>query len=141
MAREIVTLAVMGMDQHENGIVAVVRILREAQMQVVYTGCFQTPASVAAAAVRDSAQVIGISCHSWEYLKLVPRLLDELRQRGLDIPVVIGGSVITAADAERMSEAGVARVFPASAREAEIVDAIRELAARKPQPSHQGYTP
>src|SRR5690606_15893102 len=98
MAQEKITIAIMGMDQHENGAVAVVRTLREAQMQVNYLGRFQTPQSVAEAAAREGAAVVGVSCHSWEYLVLVPRLLDELARRGLDIPVVIGGSVITADD-------------------------------------------
>jgi methylmalonyl-CoA mutase C-terminal domain/subunit len=121
----------MGMDQHENGAVAVARILREAQMQARYLGRFQTPESVAEGALREGAEVIGISCHSWEYLRLVPRLVEELARRGADVPVVIGGSVITAADAERMKAAGVAAVFAAGARDTEIINCIRDLAARK----------
>ena len=128
MPRERVTLALMGMDQHENGIVAVGRILREAQMGVAYLGKFQTPEKVAEQAIRDGAQVVGISCHSWEYLDLIPALVQTLRQKGSRIPVVIGGSVITAADAQRMKEAGVAAVFPAGALDLDIIEAIRNLA-------------
>lgn len=133
MAREIVTLALMGMDQHENGVLAVERTLREAQMQVNYLGRFQTPERIVEKALSEGAQVIGISCHSWEYLALVPRLLEEIRRSGAAVPVVIGGSVITAGDAERMKAAGVAAVFTAGARDSEIIDCIRDLAAgRKP---------
>ncbi len=130
MAQEKITIAIMGMDQHENGAVAVVRTLREAQMQVNYLGRFQTPQSVAEAAAREGAAVVGVSCHSWEYLVLVPRLLYELARRGLDIPVVIGGSVITADDAAAMRKAGVAAVFPAGARDEEIIDGMRGLSRR-----------
>ena len=115
------------------------RLLRDARMEVVYVGRFQTPASVAAAAIRCGAHVIGISCHCWEYLEYMPRLLGDSATRPR-FPVVIGGSVITAADAERLYAAGVARVFPASARDVEIVDVIRDLALGKPQPGHQGLT-
>ncbi len=127
MPREIITLAVMGMDQHENGVVAVARILREAQMQVSYLGRFQTPESIADTALREGARVIGISCHSWEYLELVPRLLAELSRRKAGIPVVIGGSVITARDAEKLKATGVAAVFTAGARDTDIIDGIRDL--------------
>ena len=87
----------MGIDQHENGVVAVARVFREAQMKVEYFGKFQTPASVADKAIEKDADLVGISCHSWEYLTLVPQLVEELRKRGSTIPVVIGGSVISAA--------------------------------------------
>lgn len=128
MAHEQVTLALMGMDQHENGVMAVTRILKEAQMGVSYLGKFQTPDTIVEGARRNGAQVIGISCHSWEYLTLVPALIEKLRAAGSTAAVVIGGSVITAQDAARMRAAGVAAVFAAGARDIEIVDAVRALA-------------
>ena len=67
MSREFVALAIMGVDQHENGVVAVARMLREAQMKVEYFGKFQTPASVADQTIEGDADLVGISCHSWEY--------------------------------------------------------------------------
>ncbi len=73
MSREFVSIAIMGIDQHENGAVAISRVLREAQMKVAYYGKLQTPASVAERAINEEADVVGISCHSWEYLTLVPR--------------------------------------------------------------------
>lgn len=124
-----ICLAVMGVDQHENGVVAVGRILREAQMHARYLGKLLSPAQVVEGALDDGAQVIGVSCHSWEYLTLVPELMAQLRSRGLDIPVVIGGSVITPKDAEAMKATGVAEVFRAGARDQEIVDAMRRLTA------------
>jgi len=129
MSREFVALAIMGIDQHENGAIAVARVLREAQMKVAYLGKFQTPASVAEKAITEDADVVGISCHSWEYMRLVPQLVEELRSRGSDIPVVIGGSVITAEDAEKMRQAGVAAVFAHATDGEKVIECIRSLSA------------
>jgi methylmalonyl-CoA mutase C-terminal domain/subunit len=135
MAREFVALAIMGIDQHENGAIAVARVLREAQMRVEYFGKFQTPASVAAKAIEQGADVVGISCHSWEYLKLVPMLIEELGKRGSDIPVIIGGSVITPEDGESMRKAGVAAVFATSMDGAKMIESVRNLSVlRKADP-------
>ncbi len=131
MSREFVALAIMGIDQHENGVVAVARALREAQMKVAYFGKFQTPASVADKAIAEDADLVGISCHSWEYMTLVPQLVEELRRRGSTIPVIVGGSVISAADGEKMRDAGVAAVFSASADSERVIDCVRVLCAAK----------
>jgi len=129
MSREFVALAIMGIDQHENGAIAVARVLREAQMKVAYFGKFHTPASVAEKAIKEDADVVGISCHSWEYMRLVPQLIAELRNRGSDIPVVIGGSVITAEDGDRMRQAGVAAVFAHATDGEKVIECIRALSA------------
>ena len=131
MARENIALAIMGIDQHENGVVAVGRILREAQMRVTYVGKLLSPAQVADRAVAERSDVIGVSCHSWEYQTLVPELIAEIRRRGLDIPVMIGGSVITAEDARAMKSLGVAAVFGAGSRDDEIIETARRLARRE----------
>lgn len=128
MAREKIVLAIMGIDQHENGVVAVGRILREAQMSVSYLGKLLSPSDVADRAIEQGADVIGISCHSWEYQSLVPELVAEIERRGSRIPVMIGGSVITAEDAAAMKVLGVAAVFGAGSRDDEIVEASRRLA-------------
>jgi methylmalonyl-CoA mutase cobalamin-binding domain/chain len=96
-------------------------------MRVEYFGKFQTPASVAAKAIEQGADVVGISCHSWEYLKLVPMLIEELGKRGSDIPVIIGGSVITPEDGESMRKAGVAAVFATSMDGAKMIESVRNL--------------
>jgi methylmalonyl-CoA mutase, C-terminal domain len=131
MSREFIALAIMGIDQHENGTVAVARILREAQMRVEYLGKFQTPASVADKAIKQDADVVGISCHSWEYMRLVPQLVEELRKRSSDIPVVIGGSVITPEDGQKMRQAGVAAVFTNLMDSEKIIDCVRALSASR----------
>ena len=131
MSREFVALAIMGIDQHENGAIAVARVLREAQMKVDYFGKFHTPDSVAEKAIKDGADVIGISCHSWEYLRLVPELIQQLRTRGSDIPVVIGGSVITPEDSEKMRQSGVAAVFTSSTEGDDLIECVRGLTASR----------
>lgn len=132
MARERIVLAIMGIDQHENGVVAVGRILREAQMSVTYLGKLLSPADVLDRAIAQGADVIGISCHSWEYQTLVPELIAEIKSRNLNVPVMIGGSVITGDDAAAMKALGVAAVFGAGSRDEEIIDAARLLARRHP---------
>jgi methylmalonyl-CoA mutase C-terminal domain/subunit len=131
MAQETVALAVMGMDQHENGVVAVGRILREAQMRVHYLGKLLTPSQVVDGAIAQGADVIGVSCHSWEYLTLVPALVEEVARRGINTAVIIGGSVITSKDAETMRAIGVSAVFGPASRDEEIIEAVRQLAKRQ----------
>lgn len=134
MSREFVAVAIMGIDQHENGAVAIARVLRESQMRVEYYGKFQTPTSVAERAISDDTDVVGISCHSWEYMTLVPQLVTELRERGSDIPVIIGGSVITPEDAEKMRAAGVAAVFSTAMDGERVIECVRQLTvARRKQ--------
>ena len=131
MSREFVALAIMGIDQHENGAIAVARVLREAQMKGEYLGKFHTPASVADNAIKQDADVVGISCHSWEYMRLVPQLIEELRMRGSDIPVVIGGSVITPEDSEKMRQSGVAAVFTSSTDGNKLIECVRALSGSR----------
>jgi methylmalonyl-CoA mutase C-terminal domain/subunit len=120
----------MGIDQHENGAIAVSRVLREAQMKVVYGGLFNTPETIIEKALAADADVIGISCHSWEFEHYLPLLVARLKAMERQIPVVVGGSVLTPEDKKRLRALGVAASFSAGATPDEIVDAIRELAAR-----------
>jgi methylmalonyl-CoA mutase C-terminal domain/subunit len=130
MRRIRVLIATLGLDQHELGAMAVSRMLRDAGMEVIYGGRFNLPPMLLRMAEEEDVDVIGLSCHSWEYIHYVPELCDLLRENGLDIPVVIGGSVITAADAEMLKEKGVAAVFGPSARGEEIVEAVKTLGSR-----------
>ncbi len=126
-----IVIATLGMDQHENGAIAVQRMLAESQMVVSYMGILNTPAQVADHAEEVEADVIGISCHSWEYLTLVPLLVEELKRRQLDIDVIIGGSVITSEDARKMEDAGVAAVFTSATDNFDMVECVRRLSATR----------
>lgn len=125
-----VLLGLLGMDQHEVGAVAVARLLRDAGMEVVYLGRFNLPPEIARAAADEGVDVIGLSCHSWEYLHYVDELLARLREEGIAVPVVLGGSVITPEDARAMAEKGVAASFGPGAEPTQIVSTIRQLAGR-----------
>lgn len=119
----------LGLDQHEVGAIAVSRMLRDAGIEVVYNGRFNTPAGIVKTSIEEDVHVIGLSCHSWEYIHYMPELLAMIREKGLDVPVVVGGSVITPGDALRLKEMGVAEVFGPSASKDLIIEAIRRLAS------------
>ena len=122
-----ILIAVLGMDQHEVGAVAVSRLLRDAGMEIIYLGRFNTPAGIVKTSIEENADIIGLSCHSWEYLHYMPELLTTLNEEALDIPVVVGGSVITAGDIKKLQDMGVAAAFGPSATNEGIVSSIRQL--------------
>lgn len=128
-----VIVGLLGIDQHEVGAIAISGLLRDAGMEVIYVGRYNTPASFARVALHEDADVIGISCHSWEYLEYVPELMATLRVEALDVDVVLGGSVITPSDADQMRKAGVAAIFGPDAKPDQIVGDIRALASARQQ--------
>jgi methylmalonyl-CoA mutase C-terminal domain/subunit len=128
MARSKILIAILGLDQHEVGAMTVAGALREAGMEVVYTGRFNLPAAIVQTALDEDVDVIGLSSHSWEYLYYIDDLLERLREYDLSIPVVLGGSVITPTDAETLRRKGVAAAFGSSCTTDEVVRTIRELA-------------
>jgi enoyl-CoA hydratase len=136
-----VIIGLLGIDQHEVAAVAVAGVLRDAGMEVVYAGRYNTPASFARIALAEDADVIGISCHSWEYLHYVPELMALIAQDELDVAVVLGGSVITPADAAAMRAAGVAAVFGPDATPDRIVHEIRALAGARHERVKPGRDP
>jgi methylmalonyl-CoA mutase C-terminal domain/subunit len=124
-----VLIGVLGMDQHEVGAVAVSRLLRDSGMEIIYLGRFNTPTGIVKTSIEEDADVIGLSCHSWEYLYYMPELLGMLKEQDLGIPVVVGGSVITPGDSKTLKDMGVADAFGPSATNDEIVNSIQQLAA------------
>jgi methylmalonyl-CoA mutase C-terminal domain/subunit len=123
-----VLIGILGLDQHEVGAMAVARLLRDAGMEVIYLGRFNLPGDIAKAALEEGAEVVGLSCHSWEYLHYLDPLFAALREHDLDVPVVVGGSVVTAADARAIRARGVAAAFGPTAEGMEIVATIERLA-------------
>ena len=122
-----VLVAKVGLDGHDRGIKVVARILRDAGMEVVYTGLFQTPEMVAVAAIQEDVDVVGLSMLSGAHLTLAPLVVAALRERGSDIPVVVGG-IVPGNDLEDLRAAGVAAIFGPGAGAEEIVAAITTLA-------------
>jgi len=129
MRRVRVLIGILGLDQHEVGAVAVSRMLRDAGMEVIYTGRFNTPEMIIKTSIQEDVDLIGLSCHSWEYLYFVPELMELLAEKKVDIPVVLGGSVITPGDRVNLTKQGVAAAFCPSSTDHEIVEAIKALAA------------
>jgi methylmalonyl-CoA mutase C-terminal domain/subunit len=122
-----IVLGILGMDQHEVGAVSVARTLRDAGMDVVYLGRFNLPPYIVKAAIEESADVIGLSCHSWEYVYYLDELMELLREQSVDIPVVVGGSVVTPEDARTLRTKGIAAAFGPGVNPGEIVATIERL--------------
>ena len=128
MKRIKVYVGILGMDQHELGAIAVAQMLRDAGMEVIYGGRFNVPATVVKTSLEEDLDVIGLSCHSWEYLHYLPDLFTQMKEEKLDVPIIVGGSVITPGDRERLLEMGVAAAFTSGARNEEIIDTVKKLA-------------
>jgi methylmalonyl-CoA mutase cobalamin-binding domain/chain len=128
MSGERVLVAKVGLDGHDRGVKVVARILRDAGYEVVYTGLFQTPDTVAAAAVDEDVDVIGLSMLSGAHMTLAPLVVDKVRERGVDIPVVVGG-IVPDHDIALLREAGVAAVITPGATAEQVVETIRSVIA------------
>lgn len=116
-----------GLDGHDRGAKVVARALRDAGMEVVYTGLHQTAAMIAAAAVQEDVDLVGISVLSGAHNHLVPEVMHELAARGAsDIPVFVGG-IIPEDDVVALKAKGVAEVFGPGARLEDIVSSVREI--------------
>jgi methylmalonyl-CoA mutase C-terminal domain/subunit len=124
-----ILVAKVGLDGHDRGVKVVARILRDAGYEVVYTGLFQTPQTVAAAAVDEDVDAIGLSMLSGAHMTLAPLVVQELRARGSDIPVVVGGIVPTH-DLEELEGAGIAAVMTPGATAAEVVATMADVLSR-----------
>ena len=124
MAGERVLVAKVGLDGHDRGVKVVARILRDAGYEVIYTGLFQTPDTVAAAAVDEDVDAIGLSMLSGAHMTLAPLVVEKVRERGADIPVIVGG-IVPNRDVRELESAGVAKILTPGATAAEVVEAIR----------------
>ena len=125
-----VLLAKVGLDGHDRGVKVVARILRDAGYEVVYTGLFQTPQTVAAAAVDEDVDAIGLSMLSGAHMTLAPAVVEKVRARGADIPVVVGG-IVPEADVAALRAAGVAGVLTPGASSEQVVAVVRDAIAAR----------
>jgi methylmalonyl-CoA mutase C-terminal domain/subunit len=123
-----VLVAKVGLDGHDRGIKVVARILRDAGFEVVYTGLFQTPETVAAAAVDEDVDVVGLSMLSGAHLTLAPLVVAAIRARGTDIPVVVGG-IVPDVDVPELKAAGIAAVLTPGATAEQIVAEVSAVIA------------
>jgi methylmalonyl-CoA mutase C-terminal domain/subunit len=130
VARKIrVVIAKPGLDGHDRGAKIIARALRDAGMEVIYTGLHQTPEQIVETALQEDADAVGISILSGAHMTLIPKILDGLREHGLEDVLVVVGGTIPAEDARELKEQGVAEVFTPGAPTSEIVEFLREKAA------------
>ncbi len=126
-----VLLAKPGLDGHDRGVKVIARALRDAGMEVIYTGLRQTPEMIAEAALQEDVDVVGLSSLSGAHNTLFPRVIRLMREKGLeDIPVVAGG-IIPKSDIPSLQEAGVTAIFGPGTSTQKLVDFIyQELETR-----------
>lgn len=124
-----ILIAKPGLDGHDRGAKVIARALRDAGMEVVYTGLRQTPEMIAEAALQEDVDAVGVSILSGAHMALVPRLLDLLAEQGqAGLPFLLGG-IIPDEDVPELESRGVAAVFGPGARTDVIVQAVREAVA------------
>ena len=128
-----VVVAKPGLDGHDRGAKVVARALRDAGVEVVYTGLHQTPEQIVETAIQEDADAIGLSVLSGAHMTLFKRVIELLHQREADDIVVFGGGIVPQADLPELTAMGVAKVFTPGATTGEIVGWVREnLGERSP---------
>ena len=119
-----VVIAKPGLDGHDRGAKVIARALRDAGMEVIYTGLRQTPEQIASAALQEDADVIGLSILSGAHNHIAPRLMELLREKGLDDVLVLVGGIIPDQDIPNLKALGVKGIFQPGTPMQEIVDFI-----------------
>ena len=117
-----ILVAKPGLDGHDRGAKVVARALADAGYEVVYTGLHQTPEMIAAAAVQESVDAVGLSIMSGAHMTLFPAVIEALKSRGAADVVVFGGGIVPKDDLPKLAEMGVAKIFTPGASTNEIVD-------------------
>jgi methylmalonyl-CoA mutase C-terminal domain/subunit len=130
MQRLRVVVAKPGLDGHDRGAKIIARALRDAGMEVIYTGLHQTPEQIVATAIQEDADAIGLSILSGAHMTLVPRVVELLREQHVDDILVTVGGTIPADDIPLLKELGVAEVFTPGAPTQAIIDFIRSSAGQ-----------
>jgi methylmalonyl-CoA mutase C-terminal domain/subunit len=126
-----VLVAKPGLDGHDRGAKVVAAALRDAGMEVIYTGLHQTPEMIATAAVQEDVDVVGLSILSGAHMTLFPRVLQLLREAGRDDILITGGGIIPKEDMEALQRQGVARLFGPGTPTSDLVDYIKAWFAER----------
>ena len=126
-----VLVAKPGLDGHDRGAKVVAAALRDAGMEVIYTGLHQTPEMIATAAIQEDVDVIGLSILSGAHMTLFPRVKQLLSEAGRDDILVIGGGIIPVDDMDQLQTKGIARLFGPGTPTTEIIDYIRTWAEKR----------
>ncbi|MEX2031864.1 MAG: cobalamin B12-binding domain-containing protein [Dehalococcoidia bacterium] len=123
-----VLIAKPGLDGHDRGAKVVARALRDAGMEVIYTGIRQTPQMIAEAALQEDAQVVGLSILSGAHLELFPRVVEELKSRGVDDVLLFAGGIIPNDDVDAIKKMGFQGVFGPGTDTNDIIEFVRKNA-------------
>ena len=127
MARKIrVLIAKPGLDGHDRGAKVIARALRDAGMEVIYTGIRQTPEQIASAAIQEGVDIVGLSSLSGAHNKLFPKVVQILQERGAADILVFGGGIIPVNDIPALKESGVREIFLPGASTEDIIQYIRD---------------
>jgi len=127
-----ILVAKPGLDGHDRGAKIIARALRDAGMEVIYTGLHQTPEMIVSAAIQEDVDAIGMSIMSGAHLTLFPAVLELLRKQKADDVLVFGGGIIPDEDIPRLKQAGVAEIFTPGSSTQDIVKWIRENIPPRP---------
>ena len=133
-----VLIAKPGLDGHDRGAKVVARALRDAGFEVIYTGIRQRPAEIAAAALQEDVQVVGLSILSGAHLSLTRKTVEALRAAGADDVLVVVGGTIPSTDVPRLQEAGAAAVYPTGTQLDTLVASMRDLCSKPRGTSARG---
>jgi methylmalonyl-CoA mutase C-terminal domain/subunit len=120
-----VLIAKPGLDGHDRGAKVIARALRDAGMEVIYTGLRQTPEQIVAAAVQEDVDVVGMSLLSGAHNYLFPRVAELLKEQGVDDVLVIGGGVIPNEDIQSLKDAGISEIFTPGTPTAQMIEYIK----------------
>jgi len=126
-----VVVAKPGLDGHDRGAKIIARALRDAGMEVIYTGLHQTPEQIAATVIQEDADAIGLSILSGAHMTLVPKVVNLLAEQGVDDVVITVGGTIPADDVGELKKLGVAEVFTPGASTDDIIDFIRSAVTER----------
>ena len=126
-----VVVAKPGLDGHDRGAKIIARALRDAGMEVIYTGLHQTPEQIVATVIQEDADAVGLSLLSGAHMTLFPRILDLLREQGADDVLVFGGGIIPREDMDELQRRGTGRLFGPGTSTSDLVDYIREWFAER----------
>ncbi len=126
-----VLVAKPGLDGHDRGAKVVAAALRDAGMEVIYTGLHQTPEMIAAAAVQEDVDVVGLSILSGAHMTLFPRVRELLHQQGRDDILITGGGIIPKEDMDALSEKGIGQLFGPGTRTTDLIEYIRHWFAER----------
>lgn len=128
-----VLMAKLGLDGHDRGVKVVARALRDAGMEVIYTGLHNTPEQVVRAASQEDVDIIGVSILSGAHMSLFPRLIELLSEQQMDEVIVLGGGIIPEEDKPKLRELGVRGLFGPGTSTQEIIAEIRREVSQQPQ--------